>query len=102
METHAPFVVGMVGGALTTISFLPQVVKVVRTRSVGDLSLPMFVIHAVGDCMWIAYGVMTRDAVITSFEVVASALNLVIVAHFFPWWRRQKQEEKEINVLEEI
>ena len=101
METHAPFVVGMVGGALTTISFLPQVIKVVRTRSVGDLSLPMFVIHAAGDCMWIAYGVMTRDAVITSYEVVASVLNLVIVAHFFPWWWRH-EEEKEKNVLEEI
>lgn len=83
MDSTASFVVGLVGGALTTLSFLPQVIKVVRTRSVGDLSLPMFVIHVAGDFMWIAYGVMTQDVIIISFEVVASVFNIVIAAHFF-------------------
>lgn len=90
MDNQAPvsFVVGLVGGALTTFSFLPQVIKVIRTQSVGDLSLPMFAIHVAGDAMWIAYGVLTRDVIIVSFEMIATTLNLIIVAHFLPWRRR--------------
>ena len=33
--------VGFLAGALTTIAFIPQVARTWRTRSTGDLSLPM-------------------------------------------------------------
>ena len=40
--------IGYVAGALTTLAFLPQVLKAWRSRSVEDLSLAMLVIFALG------------------------------------------------------
>jgi len=40
--------VGFFAGFLTTISFLPQVVKTWKTRSASDLSLGMFSVFSVG------------------------------------------------------
>ncbi len=47
---------GLVGATLTTVSFLPQVVKVYRTRSTRDISLGMFSIAWVGMVLWLVYG----------------------------------------------
>ena len=40
--------VGFLAGFLTTISFLPQVVKTWKSRSASDLSLGMFSVFSVG------------------------------------------------------
>jgi len=41
-------IIGLVAGALTTISFLPQILQIYRTRQTKDLSLPMFTVLTVG------------------------------------------------------
>ena len=66
---------GLVAGALTTVAFVPQVVRAWRTRSARDLSLATLVALAVGVSLWIVYGVLER-----SFPVVAAnSLTLVLV-----------------------
>ncbi len=53
--------VGLAAGALTTLSFVPQVLKSWRTRSTHDVSLGMFVTMCVGVALWLAYGILRRD-----------------------------------------
>lgn len=65
--------IGWLAGALTTISFLPQVVKVWRTRHTRDLSLPMYLIFLVGLSLWTYYGVLTRSVPI----IVANSVTLL-------------------------
>ena len=48
---------GLLAGALTTISFVPQVIKTWRSRSADDLSLGMFSIFTVGITLWLIYGI---------------------------------------------
>ncbi|MEG3436879.1 SemiSWEET transporter [Pannus brasiliensis CCIBt3594] len=48
--------IGIVAGTLTTLSFLPQVVKTWRERSAKDLSLSMFLVFCAGVFLWIIYG----------------------------------------------
>jgi len=50
--------VGLVAGTLTTISFLPQAVKVWRSRSTHDISLLMFGLMLTGTTLWLAYGLL--------------------------------------------
>ena len=54
-------VVGFFAGFLTTISFLPQVVKTWKTRSASDLSLGMFSVFSVGVLFWLAYGFLIQE-----------------------------------------
>lgn len=51
-------VLGFVAGALTTISFWPQLWKTWQTKSAGDVSLGMLLTFSVGDLLWLLYGVL--------------------------------------------
>jgi MtN3 and saliva related transmembrane protein len=52
--------VGLVAGVLTGIAFIPQVVRIVRTRSAHDISWWMFSIFSVGVALWLWYGIMLQ------------------------------------------
>ena len=47
---------GTVAGSFTTAAFLPQVLKVWRSRSARDISLGMYAIFATGVACWVFYG----------------------------------------------
>ena len=67
-------IIGLIAGTLTTISFVPQLTKVWRSRSTKDISLAMYVIISTGIALWLVYGI-----VIGSLPVIlANAVTLVI------------------------
>jgi MtN3 and saliva related transmembrane protein len=70
MET----IVGLVAGVLTTIAFVPQLLKIYRTKSGRDVSARMFVIFSLGVALWLAYGIMIRSLPV----IVANAVTLVL------------------------
>jgi MtN3 and saliva related transmembrane protein len=49
--------IGHVGALLSSITFIPQVYKVWRTKSVGDLSLTMMLIVFTSTLIWLVYGI---------------------------------------------
>lgn len=72
-------ILGYSAGAITTLTFLPQVVKTYRERSAKDVSLMMFVIAAVNEVMWIVYGALKKDMVIMLTNAVVLALSLTMI-----------------------
>ncbi|MDB5159228.1 MAG: loop repeat protein [Mucilaginibacter sp.] len=42
----------------TTISFLPQAVKTIRTKDTSGISLSMYVVFTIGTFLWLMYGIM--------------------------------------------
>lgn len=65
---------GYVSAFLTTAAFLPQVLRVMRTRSTTDISLMTFVTLVAGMLGWLAYGVLTSDLPI----ILANGITLVL------------------------
>ena len=53
--------VGLVAAALTTFSFLPQVIKTWKSRSAEDLSLGMFTMMVIGVILWLIYGLSLNN-----------------------------------------
>jgi MtN3 and saliva related transmembrane protein len=49
-------ILGGTAGVLTTMAFLPQVIKVIRTKSTSDLSLGMCLTFSTGVFLWFIYG----------------------------------------------
>lgn len=80
--------IGFAAAFCTTVAFLPQVLKVWRTRSAADLSLPMFVLLLTGIVLWLAYGIVLRDAPIIAANLVSLLLNLSIVGLALRYRRR--------------
>ena len=70
---------GFAAGFLTTIAFIPQVVKIWRTKSARDVSLPAFATFTVGIAVWVAYGVLKGAPSIVVWNVVTMALAIAIL-----------------------
>ena len=68
-------VLGLTAGTLTTLSFIPQLVKAWKSRSTHDISIGMFSLLAVGVALWILYGVVTGDIPV----IVANCVTLLLV-----------------------
>jgi len=52
---------GMLAGTLTTIAFLPQLIRIWQTKSTKDISLGMFLIFSTGVLLWLIYGVLIKS-----------------------------------------
>ena len=53
---------GLVAGLLTTIGFVPQLIRGYRTKRMGDVSLAMPIVLSIGMFLWLLYGLMKNDA----------------------------------------
>ena len=71
--------IGLLAGFCTTLSFLPQVTKTLRTRHTADISLGMFSIFTLGCCLWLFYGILIRDIAIILPNAVTIALSTIIL-----------------------
>jgi MtN3 and saliva related transmembrane protein len=67
-------IVGSVAAVLTTIAFLPQVLRTWRTRSTSDISLVMFTTYVTGIFLWLVYGLMLGDMPL----IVSNAVTFVL------------------------
>jgi MtN3 and saliva related transmembrane protein len=72
-------IIGYVAATLTTISFLPQLIRVVKLRSARDISLGMFLIFTTGTGFWLAYGLASHSAPVWIANAVTFALSLSIL-----------------------
>ncbi|MBC8285036.1 MAG: SemiSWEET transporter [Nitrospinae bacterium] len=70
---------GYFAGFLTTISFLPQVVKIWKSRSTSDLSLGMFSVFSVGVMCWLVYGFLLQEVPMIFWNAVTLILVLAIL-----------------------
>lgn len=68
-----------VAATLTTASFLPQAVKVVRTRQADGISLLMYAMFTVGVAFWLLYGIAVGSWQIMAANAITLSLALVIL-----------------------
>ena len=66
--------IGFFAAFCTTIAFLPQAIKVYKSRSTKDISLYMFLIFTIGVLSWLIYGIIINDLPI----ILANAVTLVL------------------------
>ena len=71
--------IGFCAGACTTISFLPQLRKVIRTRRTRDLSLWAYILLACGLFLWVIYGILMKAIAIILPNTVVGVMCLVII-----------------------
>jgi len=70
---------GLAAACCTTFAFVPQVVRIWRTRSATDISLLMFVVLSTGLLLWLVYGLLVHDLPIVLANAVTLLLALTIL-----------------------
>ena len=72
--------VGLAAGLITTFAFVPQVLKIWRTKSVKDISLRTYVAFSIGVALWLVYGILKQEPPIILWNAVTLVLSIAIVA----------------------
>ncbi len=71
--------IGSTAAVCTTISFLPQLIRVWRRKSARDISLLMFLLFSFGVACWLVYGIGIGSGPITVANALTLALALAIL-----------------------
>ena len=79
---------GMIAALLTTIAFVPQVLRIYLTKSAEDVSYLMFSIFSTGVLLWLVYGLLIGSAALIAANVVTLALCLTVIVLKVRYQRR--------------
>ncbi|MDH5857967.1 SemiSWEET transporter [Lampropedia aestuarii] len=71
--------IGALAGMLTTISFIPQVVKIWRTRSARDISYGMYTCFISGVALWLCYGLLIGALPIVLNNAIVLLLAILVI-----------------------
>ncbi|MFT4665101.1 MAG: MtN3 and saliva related transmembrane protein [Polaribacter sp.] len=72
-------ILGLVAATLTTFSFLPQAIKVIKTKNTKDLSLPMYATLTIGVLLWLIYGFLMKDIPIIACNSITFIFASIIL-----------------------
>jgi MtN3 and saliva related transmembrane protein len=72
-------ILGLLAGFLTTISFLPQVIKSLRTRHMDDFNVWFLILMIIGLSLWTLYGFMIKQLPIIIANIATISLNLILL-----------------------
>jgi MtN3 and saliva related transmembrane protein len=70
---------GFAAATMTTVAFVPQVLRIVRTRSAHDISWWMFGIFSLGVALWLGYGLMLGALPVVFANAITLALAVSIL-----------------------
>jgi MtN3 and saliva related transmembrane protein len=68
--------IGFAAATCTTISFLPQLLRVLKLRSARDISLGMFSIFSFGTALWLTYGILAHSIPVA----LANAVTFILAS----------------------
>ncbi len=81
--------IGLLAAVCTTISFVPQLIRVWRLRTARDISLTMFLVFSFGTFLWFLYGIFIRSLPVALANAVTLALSLTILVLKLKFDRRK-------------
>jgi MtN3 and saliva related transmembrane protein len=76
-------VIGILAAFLTTLSFVPQIIKAYHTRRMKDVSRYLMILFTTGSILWIIYGILHHDFVIIGANVTAAIFNFILLYYSF-------------------
>jgi MtN3 and saliva related transmembrane protein len=81
MEKVIIEILGYISATITTIAFLPQIIKTLKTKSAKDVSMGMFVLFTVGVFLWVVYGFLTwtMPDLVANIVIFCLALTQIIL-----------------------
>lgn len=74
-----PEYIGFLAAILTTISFIPQVIRIYKTNDSKAISLKMYLLFAAGVFCWLIYGLMILEYPIIIANFITFILVLLIL-----------------------
>ena len=84
-------IVGSIAAFLTTFSFLPQALKILKTRDTNSISLKMYIMFTSGVFCWLIYGIFTGS----SHIIIANFITLLLAGAILVMKLRNLRQEND-------
>lgn len=91
-------ILGFIAAILTTLSFLPQALRIRRQRSAADVSLTMYLMMLTGQALWLIYGALFDSPSLIAANVVGISLVGWVLIMKLGDLRRQRQNQTQPQV----
>lgn len=72
---------GYIAAFCTTVAFIPQVLRILKTKDTQAISLGMYTIFTFGIAMWLVYGVLLNNWPMIAANLITLILALVILLY---------------------
>jgi MtN3 and saliva related transmembrane protein len=92
-------ILGMTAGCISSITFLPQVIKTWKTKSAADISLLMFTFATISVIMWLVYGIILQNIPIIFTNSMVLLFSLIMLYFKF---RYSSQRDREMQNVKEL
>lgn len=79
MTMNGTTLIGLIAALCTTASFLPQVIKTLRSKKTKDISLLMYAILTTGIFFWLVYGILLKDFPLILANVISFSLSVCVL-----------------------
>jgi MtN3 and saliva related transmembrane protein len=88
---HMNDLIGLLAGTLTTIAFVPQLLKLYATKSGRDVSARMFFVFSAGVVLWLVYGLRIKSAPVVISNTLTLVLSVIILGLKFRYSRPRQR-----------
>ena len=74
-------IIWMIAAFLTTISFLPQTIKIIKTKDTKSISLLMYVMFTFWVFLWLLYWIWINSLPVIIANTITLILSLIILVY---------------------
>ncbi len=78
--------IGLIAAAFTTVSFIPQAIKTIKTKNTSGISMDMYSLFSFGTLLWLIYGITDDNLPV----IIANAITLVFAVIILVYKIRHK------------
>ncbi len=71
--------IGLIAAVLTTVGFVPQLVKTLKTKDVEGISLTMYLVMFLGLIFWLTYGFLIDSFAIKLANIVSGIIVSLLI-----------------------
>lgn len=76
-------IIGIIGGVLIIISYIPQLIHIIIKKSAKDISFSMYIILFIGQIFWMIYGILINNLQIILTNVITGVITILIMIFSF-------------------
>jgi MtN3 and saliva related transmembrane protein len=72
-------IIGIIAGLLIILSFIPQLVTIVRNKSAKDISVLMYIVLLLAQILWLVYGILKNDLQVTITNAITAVITILVI-----------------------
>ena len=84
-------ILGCCAGVLTSVAYIPQIHKLLKTKESVSISITAYVCTFIGCFLWLIYGLINQSIALILFNILNIGTSIIIIYLSYKYARRVNQ-----------